>query len=134
MKKSDLSYAIKKLLEPFKYWAPEQKKAFMPVIEYATKLEQRVKGLEERLRYFNEPKLGTVFPEGSHMSRSFQFDPRPTGPVMSRDERIHLAIKEGLAETEEFKRMLRWMDLTETQAFEIYGTIEASKLNLDDVT
>jgi len=123
-----ISFKIKKILEPLKYWAPDQKKQFMPLVEYAQKLELKVKMLEDIVRRHQAPQLGTSFPEGEHMSRSFLTADSPQETVLSRDERIWQGIKKGEQDSEAFKRLLKWSTLTESQAFEIYSKLEALKL------
>lgn len=120
MKKSDLSYKIKKLLEPCKYWAPEQKKAFMPLVEYTSKLEGTIKRLEDELRAIERPTLPSIFPEGSSVSRSFMTPLEPALEVLSREQRICKAMNEGKENSLEFARMLRWMRLTPEEAKIIY--------------
>lgn len=57
MKKSELSYKMKKLLEPCKHWTDLYKKQFMPVVEYATGLEKQLKACEQELRQIRQVSL-----------------------------------------------------------------------------
>ncbi len=128
MKKTDLSFKMKKLLEPCKHWEEGHKRAFMPVVEYAHKLEKQVKELEASLKRFQAPPLPSIFPEGSTVSRSLMTPPEPPAVVLTRDERVHLAIQRGEQGTDTFKRMLKFMKLTEEQAFEIYERVERGEI------
>lgn len=125
--KKPLSAKIKKLLEPCRYWDPENKKSFMPLVEYTQKLEERVKKLENELHDFRQSSLvemkPSIFPEGSHVSRSFLNESQPV-ERLSRREIIWKAFKEGKQETDEFKRMIKWNKVSEDEAIKIFEEIE----------
>ena len=67
------------------------------------------------------------------MSRSFMSEP-VVEDVLSRRHRIWIGIKRGEAETEGFKRMIKWMRLSESEAFEIYSEVEQEKLQESKIT
>lgn len=106
---------LKKMLEPLKYWSIDQKKQFMPVVEYCERLKQKVDALENDLKKHQSPMLPySVFADGSHISKSFQ-DPPPE-PVETLEDWLRRQFDQGNVESDKFKSFLKRKQLTLAQA------------------
>jgi hypothetical protein len=106
---------LAKLLEPLKYWSVDQKKAFMPIVQYAEALKQELDKTKAELRQIKQPKLIEEqkkqaldrYPEGSNVSRSFQSLKYDKSVVKNTQQRLRYFFENNLTHSPEFQRILR---------------------------
>ena len=111
MKKEELSYKIKKLLEPCKYWGKEHKTAFLPVVEYASGLEVKVRKLEQELREIRQKML--LEPEVDRFNGRSSTLPDEEKVEYSLDKHCYTLVSSGHLESEASLRLMKYRRMTE---------------------
>jgi hypothetical protein len=118
---------LAKLLEPLKYWSVDQKRAFMPIVQYAEALKQELDKTKAELREIKQPKLIEDqkkqaldrYPEGSNVSKSFQSLKYDKSVVKNTQQRLRYFFENNLTHSPEFQRILRLKRLSIEDAKEL---------------
>lgn len=111
------SAKLTRLLEPCRYWEKEQKKKFVPILEYCTKLEKRVKELEQELRDFRQQDLLTP-PEDKYKGRSSTL-PEQEQFKYSLEEHCAMMLRDHGLDSERTQSFIARKNLTTSQFLDL---------------
>ena len=124
--KTELSYKVKKLLEPLghKHWTEAQQKKITPLLDHVTRIERTVKALDEELRHLRQVSLLDP-PEDKYGGRAstLQDEERVS---MDLDRFCYDAVEELRLESQDFQRFMKFRGWTLKEVMLRHGKYQES--------
>lgn len=112
----------KRLLDVLRRWPDDYRKPVAALVHHAEALAAQVKTLEAEVWTLKQLTLNFEAP------KPYKFEPLVPDagniPRMTLRQRIHKAIKNGEASSDNFRRMLRLNNMTDDVAWSIYEAVE----------